>query len=64
MRSKSGVDGFIVLCHQVPARLQFPGGVGNGRREHLSRSEHLRVRHELGLLARQVGGEVVFVRKS
>ena len=23
-----------------------------------SRSEHLRVRHELGLLARQVGGEV------
>jgi hypothetical protein len=27
------------------------------RREHLSRSEYLRVRHELGLLAWQVGGD-------
>src|SRR5260221_5823162 len=53
-----GVDGLVVLCYQVPAGLQFPGGVGDGRGEHLSRSERLRVRHELGLLARQVGGEV------
>ena len=53
-----GIDGFIVLCHQVPAGLQFPSGIGNGRGEHFSRSEHLRVRHELGLFGRQVGGEV------
>ena len=25
-----GVDGFVGRRHQVPARLQFPGGIGNG----------------------------------
>src|SRR6202158_3103551 len=54
-----GVDSSICCRYQHPARLASPGGRGDDRFEIVSSVEHLRSRHESGLLNRQVGCEVL-----
>src|SRR6266404_5962643 len=54
-----GVDGSVFSRYQHPARFASPRGRGDDSFEIVSKVEHLRSRHESGLLSRQVGGEVL-----
>jgi hypothetical protein len=54
------VDDPVIPGHHVPARLQLPSRVGDGRGEYLSGSWHLCMRHELSLHGGQVIGEIVW----
>jgi hypothetical protein len=54
-----GVDGSVLCRYQHPARFTSPRRCGDDGFEIVSRSEHLRSRHESRLLSRQVGREVL-----
>src|SRR5882724_6479876 len=54
-----GIDGSIFCRYQHPTRFASPRGSGDDCFEIVSCVEHLRSRHESGLLSRQVGGEVL-----
>src|SRR5882672_9095639 len=54
-----GVDGSVFRRHQHPAWFASPRSRGDDRLKIVSEVEHLRARHESGLLRRQVGGEVL-----
>src|SRR5262245_14101222 len=54
-----GVDGSVLCRYQHPARFTSPRRRGDDGFEIVSRSEHLRSRHESRLLSRQVGCEVL-----
>src|SRR5258705_3632785 len=56
---KLGVDGPVFCRHQHPAWFASPRRLGDDRFEIVSKVEHLRSRHESGLLSRQVGCEVL-----
>src|SRR5882762_6268957 len=54
-----GVDGSVFCRYQHPAWFASPRSGGEDCFEIVSRVEHLRSRHESGLLGRQVGCEVL-----
>src|SRR6266487_6620016 len=54
-----GVDGSVFCRYQHPARFVFPRSRGDDCLEIVGQVEHLRSRHESGLLRRQVGCEVL-----
>src|SRR6476660_9082974 len=54
-----GVDGSVFCRDQHPARFASPRGRRDDCFEIVSGVEHLRSRHESGLLSRQVGCEVL-----
>src|ERR1700730_4529689 len=54
-----GGDGSVRPRYHHPAWFASPRSRRDDRLEIVSKVEHLRSRHELGLLGRQVGGEVI-----
>src|SRR6266851_4511092 len=54
-----GVDGSVFCCYHHPARFASLCRYGDDRSEIAGEVEHLRSRHESGLLSRQVGREVL-----
>src|SRR6266487_4780853 len=54
-----GVDSSVFCRYQHPARFASPRRRGDDSFEIVSCIEHLRSRHEIGLLSRQVGCEVL-----
>src|SRR5437868_12011125 len=54
-----GVDGSVFCRDQHPARFASPRGRRDDCFEIVGQVEHLRARHESGLLSRQVGCEVL-----
>src|SRR5712671_3648322 len=56
---KVGVDGSVFCSYQHPAWLASPRSRGDDGFEIVSQVEHLRLRHESGLLSRQIGCEVL-----
>src|ERR1700682_4929183 len=54
-----GIDGSVFCRYQHPAWFASPRRRGDDRFESVSCVEHLRSRHESGLLSRQVGCEVL-----
>src|SRR3981081_3351773 len=56
---KIGIDDPVRPGYNGPARLRLPGGRSYWRVEDSSCRQYLRSRLEVGLVARQVGGEVL-----
>src|SRR5437879_5044551 len=54
-----GVDRSVFCCDQHPARFASPRSCGDDGFEIVSEVEHLRSRHQSGLLRRQISCEVL-----
>src|SRR2546425_4198404 len=54
-----GIDGSVFRRYQHPAWFASPRSLGDDRLKIVSEGEHLRSRHESGLLRREIGGELL-----